>query len=114
MDASMKPTETPSPLVPAGPVRPASDQALEQLLACVLVPIEPSPTFVRRLHARLVTYHGTGIHSPWFILGVGAAGLLFATAWMGFALRLLFLMLSFLGVVQSSRKGALKRQRLAS
>jgi len=97
-----------------GQPRLPSDQALESWLAKVLVPIEPNPAFASCLQARLVTHRGAGLNSPWFLLGVGAAALLLATAWMGLALRLLFLLLSFLGVIQGSRKSPGKRQRLAS
>lgn len=97
-----------------GQARLPNDQALESWLSQVLVPIEPNPTFVSRLQARLVTHRGGGLNSPWFLLGVGAAALLLATAWMGLALRLLFLLLSLLGVIQGSRKTPGKRQRLAS
>ena len=92
----------------------SNDQALETWLAQVLVPIDPNPAFVKGLHARLLTHRGAGLESPWFLLGVGAAALLLATAWMGLALRVLFLLLSFLGVVQGSRKTPPKRRRLAS
>jgi hypothetical protein len=106
--------ETSHSSVPAGRDRLANDQTLESWLAQVLVPIEPNPSFASRLQARLVTHRGGGIHSPWFLLGVGAAALLLATAWMGLALRLLFLLLSVLGVIQGSRKTPPKRPRLAA
>jgi hypothetical protein len=114
MDASMTPAANSPHPTHEGAAPPASDQLLERLLASALVPIEPSPAFASRLHARLVTHRGGGLQSPWFVIGVGAASLLLATAWMGLALRLLFVLLSLLGIVQGSRKGSLKRQHIAS
>lgn len=78
-------------------------EKLEAWLQEALVPVEPKSGFVHRLRARLVDYRGRGVTSPWMLVALLGAVVLFVIAAVSAAMRLL---LALFGVVT-----ALKRQR---
>lgn len=87
--------------------RPKVDRKkIESWLEQSLVPVEPSPAFVRRLRARLVTVHGDRIFSPWMLILVLASVLLLIATWLGIATRLLVALLSLLGLMERRRRSA--------
>lgn len=73
---------------------------IEALLREVLVPIEPSPRFVRRLKARLVRYQGEGTSRIWAAVGGVVVGVIVVMAAFGLALRLFLGLLSAIGLLE--------------
>jgi hypothetical protein len=63
-------------------------KVLEGWLSEALIPVEPSARFLRRLRARLVTYHGGRPFSGWMIVVFLATVLLLAVTLIGFLLKL--------------------------
>jgi hypothetical protein len=61
---------------------------LESWLEQALVPVEPSARFLKRLRARLVTYHGGRLFSGWMVIVVLASALLLALTLVGVLLRI--------------------------
>ena len=62
---------------------------LEGILQRVLVPVEPSARFARRLRSRLASVPGGRWAPAWLIVGLVVLGLLLAAALVAFVLRLL-------------------------
>jgi hypothetical protein len=77
---------------------------LEAWLGRVLVPVEPGEPFVSRLRGTLVELRGARPTRGWItlvaVLGVGLA----AAVWLGVALRLMLVGLTFLGILASRRR----------
>lgn len=69
-----------------------------------LVPVEPSPTFVNDLRARLVTVQGGQVLSPWLVLVLIASMLIFVASVIGFALRLFLGLLGLIGLIERRRR----------
>jgi hypothetical protein len=86
----------------AGPARLSARQ-MERWLREVMVPVEPSPAFSRRLRARLVEVRGSGLPSIWTFIGVLAAATLFVAGVLGFTLRLVLAIMSILTLVDRRR-----------
>lgn len=76
---------------------------LEAWLAKVLVPVEPSPRFVGRLRARLVTYRGRRFPPVWFVVAAGAALFLVVAAVLGQAVRLVVALVAIAAAVARQR-----------
>ncbi|HLB63456.1 MAG TPA: hypothetical protein VJJ46_01325 [Anaerolineales bacterium] len=68
--------------------RAGGGRQLEAWLGEVLVPVEPSSVFTRRLRARLVSYRGDRLASIWMVLAVVGTSLLLLVAISSLALRL--------------------------
>lgn len=77
---------------------------LEAWLGRVLIPVEPREPFVSRLRGKLVELRGARPTRGWItlvaVLGVGLA----AAVWLGVALRLILVGLTFLGILASRRR----------
>lgn len=69
-----------------------------------MVPVEPSPAFVRRLRARLVNVQGDRVFSPWVMILVVGAVLILIASWLGLGLRLLLALLSLIGLMERRRR----------
>jgi hypothetical protein len=80
-----------------------SEEQLEGMLRQVLIPVEPSPQFVKRLQGRLVHVRGSGGPNLWTLVVVGVGLMLMAAAWMGFALRLILALIGVLGMLGQRR-----------
>ncbi len=76
---------------------------LEAWLAKVLVPVEPSPRFVGRLRARLVTYRGRRFPPVWFVVAAGAALLLVIATVLGQAVRLVVALVAIVAAAGRQR-----------
>ncbi len=80
-----------------------SRKQLENLLAQVLVPVEPDLRFVRTLKARLVTYRGSRIGPIWALaFGVGVATVT-TVAVLGLTLRVILALAGVIGSVSRQR-----------
>lgn len=77
---------------------------LEAWLAQVLVPVEPNPLFLRRLRARLVTYHGGGLFSGWMMVVVLATALLLVITTLGLLLRFLLGWFNLIGLIGRKKR----------
>jgi hypothetical protein len=86
-----------------------SEEQIEGWLKRVLIPVEPSPQFIRRLRGRLVHVRGERGINVWTIVVLGVGAMLVAAAWMGLALRLLLALIGVIGVLSQRRS-----QRMAS
>jgi len=83
-----------------------SRKQLEDLLAQVLVPVEPDLRFVRTLKARLVTYRGPGMGPIWGLaFGVGVATVV-TVATLGLTLRVILALLGIIGSVSRGKQEA--------
>ena len=80
-----------------------SEKQLEGMLRQVLVPVEPSPQFVKRLQGRLVHVRGSDDPNVWTLVVVGVGLMLVAAAWMGLALRLALALVGVLGLLGQRR-----------
>jgi len=89
-----------------------SEEQLEGMLRQVLIPVEPSPQFVKRLQGRLVHVRGGGGPTIWTLVVVGVGLMLVAAAWMGLALRLVLALIGMLGLL-GQRKTSRVPSRLA-
>ncbi len=78
-----------------------SGKQLEAWLAQVLVPVEPSPRFIGRLRARLVTYQGRRFPPVWFVAAACASLLLVIGSALGQAIRLI---LALAAIVAATRQ----------
>jgi hypothetical protein len=78
---------------------------LEGWLAGVLVPVEPSTRFVRRLKARLVRYRGGGLPSAWAIALVVGSIILLVAASASVLIRGMLVVLSVAGLLEQRRRG---------
>ncbi|GEM_PF-1444675 len=83
---------------------------IEALLTDVLVPVEPSETFLRRLQARLVTYRGERALNPWMFIVVGATGVLMFFSFLGLLLRILVGWIGLLGILSLRREAKSGRE----
>ncbi len=83
--------------------RSVSKKQIESWLEAALVPVEPSPRFSRRLRARLVQVQGEGLLTGWMAAMLLATLFLMTATWLGFALRAVFGLLAFLGLVERNR-----------
>ncbi len=81
-----------------------SEKRLEELLADILVPIEPSVQFIQRLRARLVTYHGKGPLSIWMVIVVFATVFLLAVTSIGLIIRIFLGWVSLVGLISNRRR----------
>jgi len=77
---------------------------LEAWLEKALVPVEPSPVFIRQLQARLVTVRGDRVISPWMVVLVVLTSLVLLASWLNVATRILLGLLSLLGLIERSRR----------
>ncbi len=80
------------------------NKRLEDWLAQVFVPVEPSDRFVRHLKARLLHYRGNKVVSGWMMLGTLAMILMLVLTWLGIALRVLLLIVGLLGWLDRRRR----------
>ncbi len=78
-----------------------------------LVPIEPSPAFVRRLRARLVNVQGDRVFSPLVLVLVIASVVILIATWLGLGLRLLLALLGLIGLMERKRRDAPLQGELA-
>ena len=79
-------------------------QRVEELLEQSLVPIEPSPSFVSDLRARLVTVRGDQVLSPWILVLLLASIVIFVASLMGFVLRIILGLLGLVGLMERRRR----------
>jgi hypothetical protein len=77
---------------------------LEAWLEKALVPVEPSPVFIRQLQARLVTVRGDRVISPWMGVLVLLTSLVLLASWLNVAARILLGLLSLFGLIERSRR----------
>jgi hypothetical protein len=84
---------------------------LEAWLEKALVPVEPSPVFIRQLQARLVTVRGDRVISPWMGVLVLLTSLVLLASWLNVAARILLGLLSLFGLIERSRR---QRERNSS
>ncbi|HEX9680119.1 MAG TPA: hypothetical protein VGA32_01600 [Anaerolineales bacterium] len=77
---------------------------LEAWLEEALVPVEPTTGFVHRLRARLVDYRGQGGLTPWMLVVILGAMVVFLIAALSASARVLLTLLGVLGVVQRQRQ----------
>ena len=77
---------------------------LEELLTDILVPVDPSVQFIRRLRARLVTYHGRGPLSSWMVIVVIATVFLLAVTSIGLIIRIFLGWISLIGLISNRRR----------
>ena len=83
---------------------------LEAWLAQVLVPVEPNPVFLRRLRARLVTYHGGRLFSGWMMVVVLATALLLLITSLGLLIRLLLGWFNLIGLIGRKKRRSVDQQ----
>jgi hypothetical protein len=76
---------------------------LEAWLEKALVPVEPSPVFIRQLQARLVTVRGDRAISPWMLVLVVLTSLVLLASWLNVATRIVLGLLSLFGLMERSR-----------
>lgn len=81
-----------------------SKKRLEELLTDILVPVEPSVKFIRRLRARLVTFHGKGPLSSWMVIVVIATVFLLAVTSIGLIIRIFLGWISLIGLISNRRR----------
>lgn len=81
-----------------------SGKQLEAWLSRVLVPVEPSPRFIGRLRARLVTYQGRQFPPVWFVVAIGASLLLVIASVIGQAVRVLVAITAILAAAGRKRQ----------
>ncbi|MEX0788822.1 MAG: hypothetical protein WD906_08480 [Anaerolineales bacterium] len=86
-------------------------EKVEAWLQEALVPVEPKSGFVHRLRARLVDYRGRGVASPWMLLALLGAVVLFLIAAVNAAMRLI---VALFGVVTAIRRQRRNRSRSPS
>jgi hypothetical protein len=84
-----------------------SEEQLEGMLRQVLIPVEPSPQFVKRLQGRLVHVRGGGGTNVWTLVVIGVGLMLVAAAWMGLALRMILALIGMLGLLGQRKAGRL-------
>ncbi|MFQ5922539.1 MAG: hypothetical protein ACE5M4_06810 [Anaerolineales bacterium] len=77
---------------------------IEELLEESLVPVEPSPSFVNDLRARLVTIRGDQVLSPWVLVLILASIVIFVASALGFAIRILLGLLGLVGLMERRRR----------
>jgi hypothetical protein len=82
-----------------------STNDLETWLSKAFIPIEPSEVFVRKLRARLIKFHGKQPFSGWMVVGALAMALMLLLTWLGFALRVILLIISLLGFMDRRKRG---------
>lgn len=81
---------------------------LEGWLSRVLVPVEPSPRFVRRLRARLVMYRGRHFPPLWFGVAALASILLIAVGLLTSLIRILVIISGGLASRRRARQGEVR------
>lgn len=86
--------------------RKLNTKKIEAWLEQSLVPVEPSQTFVSELRGRLVVLRGNRAFSPWMVVLVLTALLIFIATWLSLGLRLLLALLGLIGLVERRRRGA--------
>ena len=77
---------------------------LEELLENSLVPVEPSPSFVGDLRARLVTIRGDQVLSPWALVLILASLVILVASVLGFAIRILLGLLGLVSLMERRRR----------
>ncbi len=77
---------------------------LEEWLERALVPVEPSPVFIEKLQARLVTVRGNRPFSPWMVLLVVVTSLVLLASWLNVATRIVLGLLGLFGLIERSRQ----------
>jgi hypothetical protein len=79
-------------------------EKLEAWLQEALVPVEPKSGFVHRLRARLVDYRGRGVTSPWMLVALLGAMVLFLIAAVSAASRLIVALFGVLTALRRQRR----------
>jgi hypothetical protein len=77
---------------------------IEELLEESLIPVEPSPSFVNDLRARLVTVRGDQVLSPWVLVLILASMVIFIASALGFVLRIVLGLLGLIGLMERRRR----------
>jgi hypothetical protein len=77
---------------------------LEKWLTQVLVPVEPSARFLRRLRARLVNYRGDRLMSGWMVIVFLATIVLIAATSLGLFIRALIAWFTLIGLIGRKRR----------
>src|SRR3989304_7884461 len=78
---------------------------LEAWLRNAMTPVEPSTRFIRRLRAGMVSYQGSGLALEWKTIAAIVTLILVTAASLGLALRIILVILGFLGISHRRRKG---------
>lgn len=89
-------------------------QQLEKWLTQVLVPVEPSARFLRRLRARLVTYRGDSLMSGWMVIVFLATIVLIAATSLGLFIRALIAWFSLIGMIGRKRRARVEQGPLSA
>lgn len=92
--------------------RPSHDQ-LKAWLEQVLVPVEPSPRFLKRLRGRLVSYQGKRMPSIWMLVSVLAMMLVMVAGSLYLTLRIVLGLINLVGSIKR-RRGRARTERMAS
>ncbi|MGD8605388.1 MAG: hypothetical protein PVF49_12535 [Anaerolineales bacterium] len=79
-------------------------QQLEAWLQDILVPVEPSDHFIRRLKAKLVVYKGSGMPTTWILISAFLTMVFIGVAAIGLVVRLLLVWLSIINITQNRRQ----------
>lgn len=82
---------------------------LEKWLEESLVPVEPSSRFLKRLHARLVTFQGQGSLSGWMLVVVLVTALMLGVTVIGLIIRGFLAWLNLLGMINRKRQMSTER-----
>lgn len=69
-----------------------------------LVPVSPSPNFVRRMRGRIVTYERGDLPSQWTLLLLAVVTFALIAASLGMAFRLLIALLGLLGLAERQQQ----------
>jgi hypothetical protein len=77
---------------------------IEELLEDSLVPVEPNPSFVSDLRARLVTIRGGRVLSPWMLVLIMASIVIFVANALGFMIRILLGLLGLVSLMERRRR----------
>jgi hypothetical protein len=77
---------------------------LEKWLEDSLVPVEPSSRFLKRLHARLVTFQGEGALSGWMLVVILVTSLMLGVTVIGLIIRGILSWLNLLGMINRKRQ----------
>jgi hypothetical protein len=90
-----------------------SKKEIEQLLASVLVPVEPDREFLQKLQARLVTYHGRKVINGWMVVAILTTTALLAISALGMVMRLLVTIAGIVGILANRRRSSTRSSTLA-
>ena len=84
--------------------RKLNAKKIEAWLERSLVPVEPSPGFVRELRGRLVLLRGSRMPSPLIVVLALSALLIILVTWFGLGMRLVLALLGLIGLVERRRR----------